>query len=120
FTYTDEDGGTTILDVSNLETLTSIALNPDNVNIDYTDEDGVVTQLDLTALVQNLESQDISTDGTPGDISISNGSNISLNVDDADADSANEVNTAFAVVGADLQITDSSGTLSVPLASIGS
>ncbi|MCA0133963.1 hypothetical protein, partial [Winogradskyella alexanderae] len=32
----------------------------------------------------------------------------------------NEVNTAFAVVGADLQITDSSGTLSVPLASIGS
>ncbi|MCA0133037.1 hypothetical protein LBU54_10625, partial [Winogradskyella sp. D23] len=28
FTYTDEDGGTTILDVSNLETLTSIALNP--------------------------------------------------------------------------------------------
>ncbi|PQJ17923.1 hypothetical protein BST93_09405 [Nonlabens tegetincola] len=47
FTYTDEDGGTTVIDVTNLETLTSIALNADDTNIDYTDEDGVVTQLDL-------------------------------------------------------------------------
>ncbi|PKG50404.1 hypothetical protein CXF54_12755, partial [Olleya sp. 1-3] len=51
FTYTDEDGVTTTLDVANLETLTTIALNPDNTNIDYTDEDGVVTQLDLSAIV---------------------------------------------------------------------
>jgi len=56
FTFTNEDGGTTILDVSNLETLTTIALNADETNIDYTDEDGVVTKLDLTAIVKNLET----------------------------------------------------------------
>ncbi|WP_452232089.1 hypothetical protein, partial [Lacinutrix sp. MEBiC02595] len=55
-TYTDEDGNPTILDVANLETLTSIALNTDNTNIDYTDEDGVTTQLDLSAIVANLEA----------------------------------------------------------------
>ncbi|MGI0108261.1 hypothetical protein ACQ93I_16780, partial [Salinimicrobium sp. WS361] len=56
FTYTSESGSTTVLDVSNLETLTSIALNPDNVHIDYTDEDGLVTQLNLSAIVNNLET----------------------------------------------------------------
>jgi len=56
FTFTNEDGGTTILDVSNLETLTTIALNADETNIDYTDEDGVVTKLDLTAIIRNLET----------------------------------------------------------------
>src|SRR5690606_39431126 len=56
FTFIDEDGIPTILDVSNMETLTEIALNPDNTNIDYTDEDGIVTKLDLTAIVDNLET----------------------------------------------------------------
>src|SRR5690606_24958447 len=50
FTFTDEAGVTTIVDIGDLETLTSIALNPDNVNIDYTDEDGIITQLDLTQI----------------------------------------------------------------------
>ncbi|HUH27490.1 hypothetical protein [Gelidibacter sp.] len=56
FTFTDEAGVTTIVDISNLETLTSIALNPDNAHLDYTDEHGVVTQLDLTQVVKNLET----------------------------------------------------------------
>ncbi|MDX1364611.1 MAG: hypothetical protein R3243_10355, partial [Arenibacter latericius] len=56
FTYTDEAGNATIVDVSNLETLTTLALNGDNTNIDYTDEDGNVTQINLTAVVQNLET----------------------------------------------------------------
>ncbi|OBX25388.1 hypothetical protein LX77_01714 [Gelidibacter algens] len=56
FTFTDEDGIKNTIDVSNLETLTSIALNPDNVNIDYTDESGTVTQLNLTQIVKNLET----------------------------------------------------------------
>ncbi|MGO4921609.1 hypothetical protein, partial [Maribacter spongiicola] len=38
FTYTDEDGIDTIIDVTDLETLTTIALNADDTNIDYTDE----------------------------------------------------------------------------------
>ena len=56
FTYNDEDGNATIIDVTNLETLTSLTLNGDNVNLDYTDEDGVTTQVDLTTAVQNLET----------------------------------------------------------------
>ncbi|MFC3200205.1 hypothetical protein ACFOET_21465, partial [Parapedobacter deserti] len=39
--------------VKALETLTSIALNPDNTNIDYVDENGLTTQLDMTAIVRN-------------------------------------------------------------------
>ena len=66
FTYTDEDGGTTVIDVTNLETLTTIALNADNTNIDYVDEDGVTTQLDLTALVQNLETLTTVVENTDG------------------------------------------------------
>ncbi|PQJ32950.1 hypothetical protein BST92_13915 [Nonlabens arenilitoris] len=120
FTYTNETGTPVTIDTNAAETLTTLVLNADDTNLDYTDEDGVTTQLNFTALVQNLEGQDISTDGNPGNISISNGSTINLNVDDADSDSANEVNTAFAVNGANLEITDSNGTLSVPLASIGS
>ncbi|TDT39630.1 hypothetical protein CLV90_3619, partial [Maribacter spongiicola] len=67
FTYTDEDGVDTIIDVADLETLTTIALNADDTNIDYTDEDGVVTQLDLSAIVANLEALTTvvaNTDGT--------------------------------------------------------
>ncbi|MBL7561209.1 hypothetical protein JAO71_15530, partial [Olleya sp. YSTF-M6] len=66
FTYTDEDGQTTIIDVSNLETLTSIALNSDNTNIDYTDEDGIITQLDLSAIVANLEALTTIVDNNDG------------------------------------------------------
>src|SRR5690554_4115467 len=69
FTYTDEDGNTTVIDITDLETLTTIALNPDNTHIDYTDEDGNVTQLDLTALVQNLETlTQISVDPLAGNL----------------------------------------------------
>ncbi|MEB8347500.1 hypothetical protein OO010_15715, partial [Flavobacteriaceae bacterium KMM 6898] len=50
------DGVDTIIDITNLETLTAIALNADNTNIDYTGEDGVVTQLNLSAIVDNLET----------------------------------------------------------------
>ncbi|MBA6154215.1 hypothetical protein H3Z82_15925, partial [Gelidibacter gilvus] len=66
FTYTDENGLETIIDISNLETLTSIALNPDNTNIDYTDEDGVVTQLDFAQIVKNLETLTTIVDNADG------------------------------------------------------
>ena len=210
FSFINEDGSTTTLNANNLETLTAIALNPDNTNIDYTDENGNVTQLNLTNLITNLETlstlsnngdgtftytdengnqtdidfpnletittlvlngdgtltytnenntltvidlnatalpfnpigtsltstnvqdaidelngnssddQTLATNNTPGNISIKDGNSITLNVNDADADVTNEINTAFAVVGTNLDITDSNGTLSVPLAAIGS
>jgi hypothetical protein len=48
------------------ETLTSIALNADNVHIDYVDEDGNTTQLDLTNLVRNLETLTTIVDNSDG------------------------------------------------------
>lgn len=56
FTFDNGDGAPVTIDVMGLETLTEIALNADNTNIDYVDEDGVTTQLDLTNLVDNLET----------------------------------------------------------------
>ncbi|MFD2101730.1 hypothetical protein, partial [Flagellimonas iocasae] len=41
-----------------------------------------------------------------------------LDTDDADADPTNEYNTAFAVTGGNLRITDGGGNLDVPLSSI--
>ena len=68
----------------------------------------------------STDDQDISTNGAAGNITIEDGSTLNLNVDDADADASNEVNTAFAVNGANLELTDSDGTLSVALADLGS
>ncbi|AWH74361.1 hypothetical protein DCS32_09375 [Dokdonia sp. Dokd-P16] len=56
FTFDNNNGTPVTIDVMSAETLTSIALNADNSNIDYIAEDGTTTQLDLTALVQNLET----------------------------------------------------------------
>ncbi|SEB37162.1 hypothetical protein SAMN04489761_0230 [Tenacibaculum sp. MAR_2009_124] len=66
FTYTNESGAQTIIDVKNLETLTSLVLNNDNINIDYTDEDGVTNQLDLTNVVRNLETLTTIVEGSNG------------------------------------------------------
>ena len=56
FTFDNGDGAPVDIDIMGLETLTEIALNADDTNIDYIDEDGTTTQLDLTNLVQNLET----------------------------------------------------------------
>jgi len=66
FTYTDEDGNTTQLDISNMETLTTIALNADSTHIDYTDEDGNTTQLNLSGIVHNLETLTTIVDNNDG------------------------------------------------------
>lgn len=58
---------------------------------------------------------DISTDGTPGNITINNGSTLSINVDDADADPSNELNTGIQLNGTNIEITDNGGTLSEDL-----
>ena len=66
----------------------------------------------------NTGDQDISTDGTAGNISLSDGSTLTLNVEDGDSSATNEINTGFAVNGLNLEITDSNGTLQVPLTAI--
>ena len=63
---------------------------------------------------------DISTNGSPGNITIDNGSTIILNVDDADADANNELNTSLQLNGDTLQLTDNGGTISVDLSTLNS
>ena len=58
---------------------------------------------------------DISTDGTPGNITIDNGSTLLINVDDSDADPSNELNTGIQLNGTNIEITDNGGTLSEDL-----
>ncbi|MDL5515106.1 hypothetical protein QSE00_25075, partial [Arenibacter sp. M-2] len=61
---------------------------------------------------------------TGGGINVVTGSGTTLDpyvitATEVDGSITNEVNTAFAVVGSDLSITDSNGTLTVPLSSLG-
>jgi hypothetical protein len=65
------------------------------------------------------DNQTLSTNGTAGYIAISGGNNTTINVNDADFVVGNEYNTAFAVVGANLTITDGGAARSVPLSSLG-
>ncbi|WP_168731311.1 hypothetical protein, partial [Robertkochia marina] len=56
------------------------------------------------------EIQDITTDGSAGNLSLSSGSTLTLNVDDADADPTNEIQTAGTVnLDANLDV-DGDGT----------
>ncbi|MGB5172409.1 MAG: hypothetical protein WBN69_13330, partial [Eudoraea sp.] len=117
---TIEDGSTLNLNVDDAdadasnEVNTAFAVN--GANLELTDSDGT-----LSVALADLGSDDqiLSTSGAAGNIQIENGNTLNLNVDDADADASNEVNTAFAVNGANLELTDSDGTLSVALADLG-
>lgn len=67
FTYIDANGDVQIIDIADLETLTSIAMNADGKTLEYTDEDGVVTQIDLETVIKNFETLTTivaNTDGT--------------------------------------------------------
>ncbi|MCG2418721.1 hypothetical protein K8089_06775, partial [Aequorivita sp. F47161] len=46
----------TTIDISNLETLTTLALNVDGKTLEYTDEDGVLTSIDLETVIKNFET----------------------------------------------------------------
>jgi len=61
------------------------------------------------------EIQDISTDGTAGNITLSDGSTLTLNVKDNDSDATNELNTNVTLNGSTLEITDAGGVKSVDL-----
>ncbi|MCG2420617.1 hypothetical protein K8089_16470, partial [Aequorivita sp. F47161] len=53
-------------DISNLETLTFLALNPDGRTLEYTDEDGVVTSIDLGAVIDAFETLTTIVDNNDG------------------------------------------------------
>ncbi len=91
YTFTNNDGSDETID-------TRAASNPyDNTVV------GLLTATDVQAALDELaggaDSQNISTDNTPGNISIDNGNTLVLNVDDADADPANENQTVSAGTG---------------------
>ncbi|PQJ20971.1 hypothetical protein BST93_00450 [Nonlabens tegetincola] len=80
FTYTDEDGVDTIIDISNLETLTLLAQAAGNTDAEvtagdantiatYTDEDGSAFTINetVTALVENTNGTVTYTDEAGND-----------------------------------------------------
>ncbi|KKL68702.1 hypothetical protein LCGC14_2122340, partial [marine sediment metagenome] len=83
--------------------------------------DGEATRtVDLSSLNNSgTDNQTLTAGATPGSLSISSGNTVTLNVNDADSVIGNEYNTAFAVVGSNLRITDGGGNLDVPLSTIG-
>ncbi|MEY8019727.1 hypothetical protein AB8P51_02775 [Muriicola sp. SD30] len=79
-------------------------------------ENGAAEVVDLSSLV-GTDDQNLSTDSTPGNISIEDGNTLTLNVDDADADATNEYNTGVGMNAGALEVTDAGGTLSTSLIS---
>ncbi|MDC6365993.1 MULTISPECIES: hypothetical protein [Flavobacteriaceae] len=95
FSFTDNGDGTiTLFDGEENElsfdgapeTITTLVNNLDGTYT-YTNESGTQTLINVT----DSDDQTLSTDGTAGNIQISNGNTIALNVDDADADHQNEI-----------------------------
>ncbi len=84
-------GGNTI-DISSINT------NLTEVEVDaFANNNGYLTA-EVDGSTSN-EIQDISTDGTAGDISLTSGSSLTLNVNDADSDPTNEDQTVSAGTG---------------------
>ena len=85
-TITLEDGNSKEVDLSAY--LDDTVLSEAQVDA-YADDNGYLT-IEIDGSVTN-EIQDISTDNTPGNITLSDGSTLNLNVTDGDANSMNEL-----------------------------
>ena len=70
------------------------------------------TSVDLSAYLDNTDSQTLSTNGSAGNIAISGGNAISLNVNDADANSTNELQT-INTAGNTVTLSDGGGSFSL-------
>ncbi|WP_289061950.1 hypothetical protein [uncultured Zobellia sp.] len=102
-----ERGGSTTINIQDadadptneIQDATEVALNtPFDVDGDTVNETTV--QEALEDLANNAsDDQTLSTDGNPGNVSISEGNAINLNVDDADADASNEIQTLTSTDG---------------------
>ncbi|VXB12526.1 beta strand repeat-containing protein [Maribacter litoralis] len=97
FSFADNGDGTITLDDGNGNTVTfngaaqTISTLNDNGDgtYTYTNENGIETIISIAV----TDNQNLQTDNTPGNISIDNGNTIAINVDDADADAQNEIQT---------------------------
>ncbi|WP_222983622.1 beta strand repeat-containing protein [Flagellimonas meishanensis] len=114
-TLTLENGGSVNVDLSGLSdtltdtntTITSFGIDGTNTNLVITDSDTntfSVALADLAAVI-NTDSQTLSTDSSPGNISISGGNAITLNINDADPDPTNELSDVQ-LTGTTLELTN--------------
>lgn len=78
---------------------------------------GDATPVDLSIYLDNTDAQTLSTNGTAGNISISGGNTISLNVNDADANSTNELQTINTAANT-VTLSDGGGSFSISGAGI--
>ncbi|MDH3796949.1 MAG: hypothetical protein OER83_08760, partial [Flavobacteriaceae bacterium] len=107
YTFTDASGTPTVISDTSISTL----IDNGDGTYDYTDELGVTTT------IIGADDQILSTDSTPGNISIEDGNTITLNVDDADAVIGNEYNTGAGMNAGSYEITDGGGTIGTNLIS---
>ncbi|MGB6153517.1 MAG: hypothetical protein WBG48_16170, partial [Pricia sp.] len=115
-----QDGNTRTVDLSSLNNIGTDDQTAAEVSYDNTTSS--LTATEVQSAINELaagstDNQNLSTDGTAGNISIEDGNSISINVNDADADLGNEFNTAIATTTGNLAITDNGGTLSTSLIS---
>ncbi|MDP2527675.1 beta strand repeat-containing protein [Maribacter dokdonensis] len=97
FSFTDNSDGTITLDDGNGNTITfngaaqtiSTLIDNGDDTYTYTNENGIETVISIAV----TDNQNLQTDNTPGNISIDNGNALTINVDDADADAQNEIQT---------------------------
>lgn len=124
---TTDAGGTRETDLSPLvddadadpanELISSVVLN--GTNLETTDAGGT-TVTDLSFLADDADAdpanelQEISTDATPGNITITDGATLTLNVEDADADPENEIQD-LELISNTLRITGNASATEISL-----
>ncbi|MGB6153191.1 MAG: hypothetical protein WBG48_14500, partial [Pricia sp.] len=114
-----ENGASTTVDLSALndsgtdnQNLTGATLNGSNIlQIDI--EDGSSTTVDLSVLNNSgTDNQTLTAGAAPGSLSISGGNAVTLNVNDADANPNNEIQT-LSRTGTNVQLSLGGGTVSI-------
>ncbi|MDC7997116.1 beta strand repeat-containing protein, partial [Gilvibacter sediminis] len=114
-----EDGNTITLNVDDADADATNEFNTgiafDGTTLTVTDAGGDQS-IDISGV--STDDQEISTDGTAGNIEIEDGNTITLNVDDADADATNEFNTGIAFDGTTLTVTDAGGDQSIDISGV--
>src|SRR5690606_20537748 len=118
-----ENGTSEDVDLSSLDESADVAANAANIatnttNIANNTADIATNTTDISTNTTNITTNATNIVTNTTDIA-TNATNIADHIAlDDDTDSGNEYNTAFAVNGANLEVTDEGGTLSVPLSSI--
>ncbi|MEX0274969.1 MAG: hypothetical protein AB3N16_11385, partial [Flavobacteriaceae bacterium] len=112
YTFSDANGIQTTF-YGAPETTSTLVQNTDG-SYTYTDEEGTDTHINFT----DSDAQNLLTNGNPGNISIDNGNEVTLNVDDNDSVIGNEFNSDISFDGTHLTVTDGGGGKTVDISSV--